>query len=69
LRGRPCDLVPVVGGWKHLTRPAYADAIRAAVGSSEKTAYLMQSEVLMLMCIAYFQPITRAYSARRSAAT
>lgn len=60
LRGRPYDLVSVAGGWKHLTRPAYADAIRAAVGSSEKTADLTQSEVLVLMCIAYFQPITRA---------
>jgi chromosome segregation and condensation protein ScpB len=60
LRGRPYDLVAVAGGWKHLTRPAYADAIRAAVGSSEKTADLTQSEVLVLMCIAYFQPITRA---------
>lgn len=64
LRGRPYDLVAVAGGWKHLTRPAYADAIRGAfgtaVGSSEKTADLTQSEVLVLMCIAYFQPITRA---------
>jgi chromosome segregation and condensation protein ScpB len=60
LRGRPYDLVAVAGGWKHLTRPAYADAIRAAVGGSEKTADLTQSEVLVLMCIAYFQPITRA---------
>ena len=31
LRGRPYDLVAVAGGWKHLTRPAYADAIRTAV--------------------------------------
>jgi segregation and condensation protein B len=60
LRGRPYDLVAVAGGWKHLTRPAYADAIRAAVGGSEKTADLTQSEVLVLMCIGYFQPITRA---------
>ena len=59
LRGRPYDLVSVAGGWKHLTRPAYADAIRAAVGSSETKANLAQSEVLVLMCIAYFQPITR----------
>ncbi|WIW55369.1 SMC-Scp complex subunit ScpB [Mesorhizobium mediterraneum] len=42
------------------TRPAYADAIRAAVGGSGKTADLTQSEVLVLMCIGYFQPITRA---------
>ena len=32
LRSRPYDLVAVASGWKHLTRPAYADAIRAAVG-------------------------------------
>jgi segregation and condensation protein B len=60
LRGRPYDLVAVAGGFRHLTRPAYADAIRAAVGGSEKTSELTQSEVLVLMCIAYFQPITRA---------
>ena len=59
LRGRPYDLISAAGGWKHLTRPAYADAIRAAVGSSEKAVDLTQSEVLVLMAIAYFQPITR----------
>ncbi|QND62092.1 SMC-Scp complex subunit ScpB [Mesorhizobium huakuii] len=60
LRGRPYDLIAVAGGWKHLTRPAYADAIRAAVGGNERAVDLTQSEVLVLMCIAYFQPITRA---------
>lgn len=59
LRGRPYDLVAVAGGWKHLTRPAYADAIRTAVGGGEKATNLTQSEVLVLMCIGYFQPITR----------
>ena len=59
LRGRPYDLIAVAGGWKHLTRPAYADAIRAAVGGGETKTNLTQSEVLVLMCIAYFQPITR----------
>jgi chromosome segregation and condensation protein ScpB len=63
LRGRPYDLIAVAGGWKHLTRPAYADAIRsafgAAAGGNERTADLTRSEVLVLMCIAYFQPITR----------
>ncbi|RWO94291.1 MAG: SMC-Scp complex subunit ScpB, partial [Mesorhizobium sp.] len=34
--------------------------IRAAVGTSERTIDLTQSEVLTLMTIAYFQPITRA---------
>jgi len=60
LRGRPYDLVAVAGGWKHLTRPAYADAIRTAVGASERSVDLTQSELLVLMCVAYFQPITRA---------
>ncbi|RNJ41836.1 transcriptional regulator [Mesorhizobium erdmanii] len=59
LRGRPYDLVAVAGGFRHLTRPAYADAIRAAVGGNERASELTQSEVLVLMCIAYFQPITR----------
>jgi len=60
LRGRPYDLVAVAGGFKHLTRPAYADAIRAALGANEQGQKdLTQSEVLVLMCIAYFQPITR----------
>ncbi|NMG41445.1 SMC-Scp complex subunit ScpB [Chelativorans sp. ZYF759] len=59
LRGRPYDLVAVAGGFRHVTRPAYADAIRAAVGSNETATDLTQSEVLVLMCIAYFQPITR----------
>jgi segregation and condensation protein B len=60
LRGRPYDLVSVAGGWKHLTRPAYADAIKAALGSDRKRISLTESETLVLMCIAYFQPITRA---------
>ncbi len=60
LRGRPYDLVAVAGGFRHLTRPAYADAIRTAVGTSGRAADLSQSEILVLMCIAYFQPITRA---------
>lgn len=68
LRGRPYDLVAVAGGFRHLTRPAYADAIRSAFGSAFGTAAggggravdLTQSDVLVLMYIAFFQPITRA---------
>ena len=60
LRARPYDLVAVAGGWKHLTRPAYADAIRGALGGVERAVDLSQSDVLVLMCVAYFQPITRA---------
>ncbi len=64
LRGRPYDLVAVAGGWKHLTRPAYADAIRSAFGTATGPAGgkadLNQFEVLVVTAIAYFQPITRA---------
>jgi len=60
LRGRPYELVSVAGGWQHRTRPAFADAIRAASGVSEQTEKnLSQPEALVLMTIAYFQPITR----------
>lgn len=59
LRGRPYDLVAVAGGWKHLTRPHYADAIRVAVGASV-TKDLSESDILVLMMIAYFQPVTRS---------
>ncbi|BCH12268.1 transcriptional regulator (plasmid) [Mesorhizobium sp. 131-3-5] len=63
LRGRPYDLVAVAGGWKHLTRSAFADAIRSAFGTAAggggRAVDLTQSEVLVLMCIGYFQPITR----------
>ncbi|MEP9390119.1 SMC-Scp complex subunit ScpB [Mesorhizobium sp. KR9-304] len=63
LAGRPYDLAAVGGGFRHLTRPTYADAIRSAfgtaVGPDERGIDLSQSEVLVLMCIAYFQPITR----------
>ena len=60
LRARPYDRVAGAGGWKHLTRPAYADAIRGALGGVERAVDLSQSDVLVLMCVAYFQPITRA---------
>jgi segregation and condensation protein B len=59
LRSRPYDLVAVAGGWKHLTRPAYADAIRAAVGPNVRATDLSESDVLVLMMIGYFQPVTR----------
>jgi segregation and condensation protein B len=62
LRGRPYDLVRVAGGYQHRTRPAFADAIRAASGQAAGKAGrpLSQTEALVLMTIAYFQPITRA---------
>ncbi|MER8548863.1 SMC-Scp complex subunit ScpB [Mesorhizobium sp. M0208] len=63
LRGRPYELVSVAGAWQHWTRKNYADAIRAATGQGAGGSAgrsLSQLENLVLMCIAYFQPITRA---------
>lgn len=60
LRGRPYDLVAVAGGYQHRTRPALADAIRTALGTETGGVELSQPEALVLMTIAYFQPITRA---------
>lgn len=65
LAGRPYELVSVAGGWQHRTRRNYADVLRGAFGpesgqgGAEKRP-LSQSEALVLMCIAYFQPITRS---------
>ena len=60
LRGRPYELVSVAGGWQHRTRKGFAGAIRAATGIGERDSKsLSSSEGLILMCIAYFQPITR----------
>jgi len=61
LRDRPYELVAVAGGWQHRTRRGYAEAIRAASGQGAHDARpLSQPESLVLMAIAYFQPITRA---------
>jgi chromosome segregation and condensation protein ScpB len=60
LRGRPYELVAVAGGWQHRTKEGYADAIRAATGLGETVRPLSRSDALILMCIAYFQPVTRA---------
>lgn len=59
LRGRPYELVAVAGGWQHRTQKNFADAIRTATGVADKVRSLSQAESLVLMCIAYFQPITR----------
>lgn len=61
LAGRPYELVAVAGGWQHRTKKIFGDAIRAAFGTAagEGAKELSQSDALVLMCIAYFQPITR----------
>ena len=62
LAGRPYELVAVAGGWQHRTKKAFGDIIHAAFGTpaGQGAKELSQSEALVLMCIAYFQPITRA---------
>jgi segregation and condensation protein B len=59
LRGRPYEIVNVAGGWSVRTKLGFGDAIRAAIGGPQKTE-LSRSNALVLMGIAYFQPITRA---------
>ncbi|MEP9357067.1 SMC-Scp complex subunit ScpB [Xanthobacter sp. KR7-65] len=59
LRGHPYDLVAVAGGWQLRTRSRYAEAIHAAFGSTPAPVQLSQAEMLVLVCIAYHQPVTR----------
>ena len=66
LRARPYALAFVAGGWHHRTRPAYADAIRAAgrVGPETRAPALTATENLVVTAIAYLQPVTRAELSR-----
>lgn len=60
LRDRPYDIVFVAGGWQHRTRSRFADSIRASQASTRSAApALSDFEAMVLMAIAYFQPITR----------
>ena len=58
LRGRPYEIVSVAGGWSFRTRLGFGDAIRTALGSA-KTSEMSKANAIVLMAIAYFQPITR----------
>ncbi|MBR0891094.1 segregation and condensation protein B [Bradyrhizobium huanghuaihaiense] len=59
LHGRPYELVSVAGGWQHRTRKEFATAIQTATGLGDQVRPLSQQESLILLCIAYYQPITR----------
>jgi len=60
LRGRPYELVAVAGGWQHRTKKGFAEAIQVATGlGTNDPKPLSKSEQLVLLAIAYFQPITR----------
>ena len=59
LRGRPYELVSVAGGFQHRTRPGFADVIRASGAAAQTSVDLSEYEALVLITIAYFQPVTR----------
>ncbi|VVS97684.1 Segregation and condensation protein B [Hoeflea sp. EC-HK425] len=60
LRDRPYEIVSVAGGWQHRTRSRFAVPIRASQASARSAApALSDFEAMVLMAIAYFQPITR----------
>ena len=60
LRDRPYEIVFVAGGWQHRTRSRFAGSIRASQASTRSAApALSDFEAMVLMAIAYFQPITR----------
>ncbi|QRI62549.1 SMC-Scp complex subunit ScpB [Shinella sp. PSBB067] len=60
LRDRPYEIVFVAGGWQHRSRSAYASAIRASQAPTRGPGpALSDFEAMVLMAIAYFQPITR----------
>lgn len=61
LRSRPYELVSVAGGWQHRSRTAYADAIRASQTPTRGgAAVLSEFEAMVLMAVAYSQPVTRS---------
>ncbi|WP_430441084.1 SMC-Scp complex subunit ScpB [Shinella sp.] len=60
LRDRPYEIVYVAGGWQHRTRSRFAVSIRASQAPARSAApALSDFEAMVLMAIAYFQPITR----------
>ena len=60
LRGKPYDVVGVAGGWAVRTRTAYADAIATSAAVPDRGVDLTQNEAMVLVSIAYHQPVTRA---------
>lgn len=60
LVGRPYEVAKVAGGWQFRTRPAYALAIDASTAGPERRLELTQTEMMVLVSIAYHQPVTRA---------
>lgn len=59
LRGKPYDVVSIAGGWAFRTRTAYADAIATSTAVPDRAVDLTQNEAIVLVSIAYHQPVTR----------
>ena len=60
LKAKPYDVVSVAGGWQMRTRLAYAPAIEASAAFPERRLELTRNEAMVLVSIAYHQPVTRA---------
>jgi segregation and condensation protein B len=60
LRSKPYDVVNLADGWAFRTRPAYSDAIVASAALPARSAALSESEAMVLVSIAYHQPVTKA---------
>lgn len=59
LQGKPYDVVSVAGGWQLRTRQAYALAIEMSAALPERRLELTPNEGMVLVSIAYHQPVTR----------
>ncbi len=64
MNGRAFELVEVAGGWHYRTRPRMAEVIRASGLVEHETTGLNEHESLVLVAIAYFQPVTRTELSR-----
>lgn len=60
LKGKPYDVVSVAGGWQMRTRPSYGAAIGVSAALPEVRMELTKDEAMVLVSIAYHQPVTRA---------
>jgi segregation and condensation protein B len=59
LSRRPYDIIEVAGGFQPRTRPRYGDMLRSLLTESDQVRKLSERENLVLLVIAYFQPVTR----------
>ncbi len=59
LKAKPYDVVSVAGGWQMRTRLAYAQVIEASAALPERRLELTRNEAMVLVSIAYHQPVTR----------